>query len=197
MNLAKLEVRGAKLKIMDLGGTVTMRPLWERYYSDVHGIAFVVDISPTSAMSKLMESRAFYRCMRDDESLAGVPILIFGNKADERDDRDYKDGTTVVGTPNGCGVDSDSKEDCGAVGDGERTDEEMSGIIGSKSLLEITELFLSVPRGSALESSPSQTEEEIALFAGSAKTGKAVRSAFEWLIDKAKVIEKDQRLRIG
>merc|ERR1719491_1938727 len=72
MNLGKLEGAGAKVKIMDVGGTVAMRPLWERYYSDIHGIAFVVDVSSTSPMSKIMESRAFYRCMRDDESLAKV-----------------------------------------------------------------------------------------------------------------------------
>lgn len=86
MNLAKLEGGGAKVNIMDLGGTLSMRPLWERYYSDVHGIAFVVDISPTSPMFNLMESRVFYRCMRDDESLTKVHILIIGNKVDERSD---------------------------------------------------------------------------------------------------------------
>lgn len=187
MNLGTLEAGGAKVKIMDLGGTLTMRPLWERYYSDVHGIAFVVDISPTPPLSKLMESRAFYRCMRDDESLVGVPILIFGNKVDLRGDN----GTDAVSPNDG----SDSREGYCAVIEGENADMETLGLKGGVSLLEITELFLAAPRGSAMESSGPEIEEEIALFTGSAKMGNGVRTAFEWLIKEAKVIEKVQRMR--
>jgi len=189
MNLAKIEGAGAKVKIMDLGGTITMRPLWERYYSDVHGIAFVVDISPTSPLSKLMESRAFYRCMRDDESLVGIPILIFGNKVDLRVDGD----TDVAGSTGGCDGDSDSKKGPSAVIEGGDTGGETPGPMGGIPLLEITQLFLSAPRGSTTESGGPEIEEEIALFTGSAKTGNGVRTAFEWLIKEAKVIEKVQR----
>jgi len=202
MNLGKLEGGGAKVKIMDLGGATTMRPLWERYYADVHGIAFVVDISPTSPMSKLMESRAFYRCMRDDESLMGIPIVIFGNKVDERCNWERENGDTAsAGSMTGNG---EFREGCGTVGEVESSGEETLGLSDGNSLIEITELFLSAPRGSASRNSnylePSNglaMEEEIAFFAGSAKTGAGVREAFEWLIHEAKVVEKERQLKIG
>ena len=94
-----------------------------------------------------------------------------------------------------CDANSQFNEECNVEGDGERTYGESPRVLGGKSLLEITELFLSAPRGSALESNPSIADEEVALYTGSAKTGQAVRSAFEWLIDKAKVVEKERRLR--
>eukprot|EP00555_Chaetoceros_dichaeta_P002317 CAMPEP_0198250684 /NCGR_PEP_ID=MMETSP1447-20131203/1766_1 /TAXON_ID=420782 /ORGANISM="Chaetoceros dichaeta, Strain CCMP1751" /LENGTH=458 /DNA_ID=CAMNT_0043935545 /DNA_START=101 /DNA_END=1477 /DNA_ORIENTATION=- len=202
MNLGKLEGGGAKVKVMDLGGATTMRPLWERYYADVHGIAFVVDISPTSPMSKLMESRAFYRCMRDDESLMGIPIVIFGNKVDERCDWERDDGDAAsAGSVTGNG---EFREGCGTVGEVESSGETTLGLTGGSSLIDITELFLSAPRGSASRNSnylePSNglaMEDEIAFFAGSAKTGAGVREAFEWLIHEAKVVEKERQLKIG
>jgi len=174
MNLGKIEGAGAKVRIMDLGGTTTMRPLWERYYADIHGIAFVVDISSSSAISKLMESRAFYRCMRDDENLAGVPILIFGNKVDEKN---------FVG-------EYESIKNCMVI---ENDKSRHSGIIGGTSLLEITELFLSDPRGStnSIESSTGM-KEALAMFVGSAKTGEGIRTAFEWLIQEATVVERQR-----
>lgn len=88
MNLTKFDTSYAKVNVMDLGGSPKMRNLWERYYNDIHGVVFVVDVSQHAPVSKLMESRAFYRCMLDDELLRNVPVLIFGNKIDDRMDND-------------------------------------------------------------------------------------------------------------
>jgi len=202
MNLGKIEGGGAKVKVMDLGGATTMRPLWERYYDDIHGIAFVVDISPSSPMSKLMESRAFYRCMRDDESLMGIPIVIFGNKVDERFDSEREDGGAAAeGSGTGEG---EFREGGGTVDEVDSSGQKTCGLTGGNSLAEITDLFLSAPRGWASRNAnylePSNglgMEEETAFFVGSAKTGAGVRDAFEWLIHEAKVIERDRQLKFG
>jgi len=136
-----------------------MRPLWERYYRDIHAVAFVIDISPTCDVSKLMEARAFFRCMRDDEALQGVPVLIFANKTDTR--RLLKS------------VDDE--------------DEDSSLLLGDTSLLDIAELFLSPPKGASRRNLMSKLEDfvendGVSMFAGSATTGEGVRAAFEWLI---------------
>lgn len=161
MNLGKIEACGAKVRLMDLGGQIKMRPLWERYYNDIHAITFVIDVSPTCEVSKLMEARAFYRCMRDDESLRNVPILIFANKTDTRGSLD----------------DYNTDEE----------DENYGLLLEDTSLLDIAELFLSHPKGASrrdlLTKLDAATDDEnVALFAGSAKTGEGVRAAFDWLI---------------
>eukprot|EP00979_Chaetoceros_neogracilis_P016267 scaffold7501_cov267-Chaetoceros_neogracile.AAC.7 len=159
MNLGKIEACGAKLRLMDLGGQVKMRPLWERYYNGIHAITFVIDVSPTCDVSKLMEARAFYRCMRDDESLRNVPILIFANKTDTRRLLDK--------------YNTDDE------------DEDNDILLGDTSLLDIADLFLAKPKSSRdllKKLDAANDDDNVAFFAGSAKTGEGVRAAFDWLI---------------
>lgn len=158
MNLGKVNACGAKVKIMDLGGGMKMRSLWERYYRHVNGIIFVVDGSPNCEVTKLMEARAFYRCMRDDESSRGIPIMIFANKSDTR-------GNFHNMTRSYLPI------------------EEGSMLLGDASLDHIFSLFLSPPRG-ATHNDYLPNLDDIAMFVGSAKTGQGVRCAFEWLIRK-------------
>ena len=163
MNLGKIEACNAKVKFYDLGGSSKMRPMWERYYNDVDAVVYVVDVSPMAKVTKLMESRAFYRCMRDDEAMAKVPVLIFANKTDTRQRRfSY-----------------------------EHDDDSNDNMLKETSLLDIAELFLSAPRGSSLSCSSTSSflshhghEDNVEMFAGSAKTGEGVRDAFEWLIQR-------------
>lgn len=169
-NLKKLKALGTNLTIFDIGGSVTMRPLWERYYKDVDGIIYVVDISPTCPVSKLMESRAMYNCMRDDEGTVGVPILIFGN------DKGDAAASTLP----------EQEEE------GEPSSKVPPAVVGDTSLLDITSLFLSPPRGlSGLEHQQHHSsvqcgiQENVAFFAGCAQTGEGVRAATEWLIRRS------------
>jgi GTPase SAR1 family protein len=157
MNLGKIEACGAKVKIMDLGGTMKMRALWERYYKHVHAIAFVIDSSPGCEVSKLMEARAFYRFMRDDEVLQGVPVLIFANKRDSKDSMNHTNGSTV-------------------------DDDGNTKFLGDTSLLDIAALFLSPPRGASSNISTEYNDDNVSMFAGSASSGEGVRAAFDWLI---------------
>lgn len=163
MNLGKIEACSAKVKIFDLGGSLKMIPLWERYYKDIDAVMYVLDVSPTAKVTKLMESRAFFRCMRDDEAMAKVPVLIFANKMDTR--KPWRSASK----------NSDESFD--------------NNTLNDTSLLDIAEMFLSAPRGSSNsnervdEEDPSK--DDVAMFAGSAKTGEGVRVAFEWIIRKA------------
>ena len=157
MNLGKIEACGAKVKIMDLGGTMKMRAIWERYYKHVHAIAFVIDSSPGCEVSKLMEARAFYRFMRDDEVLQGVPVLIFANKRDSKQSINRTNGSTV-------------------------NDDGNTIFLGDTSLLDIAALFLSPPRGASSNISTQYNDDNVSMFAGSASSGEGVRAAFDWLI---------------
>jgi GTPase SAR1 family protein len=75
--------------VIDLGGSVAMRPVWEKHYTSASAIIFVVDVSGQSTIEQLMEARAFYRFMTDDDS-SMPPILIFFNKVDLRLTDDVK-----------------------------------------------------------------------------------------------------------
>lgn len=193
MNLAKFDACNAKVRLMDLGGSTKMRNLWERYYKGIHGVAFVVDVSQHASVAKLMEARAFYRCMLDDEMLRNVPILIFANKIDEREDRDDNQDENENGKSN-----SDQEKDATSSNNGNVDMKEAAvgtgaidgGALGDTSLLDIAELFLSPPRGSPTS---NFNFKNVAMFAGSAKSGEGVRPAFEWLIRMGAFLVKAQR----
>lgn len=180
MNLAKFDACKAKVRVMDLGGSNKMRNLWERYYNGIHGVAFIVDVSQHASVAKLMEARAFYRCMLDDDLLKNVPILIFANKIDDRSDGE-----------NGSDIDGDSSSTASSTVEGnDDTHMNDGGLLGDTSLLDIAELFLSPPRGSQ---SLNVNLNRISMFAGSAKTGEGVRPAFESLIRMGAFLATAQR----
>ena len=186
MNLAKFEVLGAKVKAMDLGGSVTFRPMWDRYYSDVDAIAFIVDISPNSSVPRLMESRASYRCMRDNDELEGLPILIFGNKYDKQH--------TIHDSNRQLDVEDETLDD-------DRNDEECNhpqlGILNEETLTSVAGLFLYAQNGSNTSDDPNDRDyfdDDTAFFAGSAKTGEGIRSAFQWLISTAMKVRMETQV---
>jgi len=186
MNLAKFEVLGVKVKAMDLGGSVKIRPMWDRYYSDVDAIAYIVDISPNSSVPRLMESRASYRCMRDNDELAGLPILIFGNKYDKQH--------TIHDSNRQLDVKDETLND-------DRNDEECNhpqlGILNEETLTSVAGLFLYAQNGSSTSDDPNDHDyfdDDTAFFAGSAKTGEGVRSAFQWLISTSMKVRMETQV---
>lgn len=157
MNLAKIEACNAKVKFYDLGGSSKMRPMWERYYNDVDAVVYVVDVSPMAKVTKLMESRAFYRCMRDDESMSKLPVLIFANKTDTRQSQCFDDSNENI-------LNDTSLLDIAALF--------LSSPRGSSSDVSVASL------------TDHGDQDNVAIFSGSAKTGEGVRAAFEWIIQK-------------
>ena len=69
-----------------MSGQSKYRSLWERYYSDCHGVIFVIDSSNTIRMAvacnELQLMIQHPEMVKNRSSTAGVPILILANKID-------------------------------------------------------------------------------------------------------------------
>ena len=155
MNLTKLKnVCGSKIRIMDLGGSPSLRTTWEKYYTDTDAIIFVIDISSnTGTIEKLMEARAFFRYVLDDDNLKNrfVPVLIFGNKMDERNvvedgEEEEKCNIDISADDNTRGDDGDND----GLKKGKLDGSKGVGNMKNMPLMDMADLFLSAPRGCPL-----------------------------------------------
>ena len=63
----------------DLGGQITIRPLWRHYYDNTKGIIWVVDSTNRARMEEVKHEME--QTLRTP-ALKGVPVLIFANKQD-------------------------------------------------------------------------------------------------------------------
>jgi small GTP-binding protein len=77
LNIEHIHYKRYSLTMWDVGGQATK--LWKHYFDHINGIIFVID--STDEEKLLFASEELNRIMRD-ESLAGVPILMFYNKCD-------------------------------------------------------------------------------------------------------------------
>ncbi|XP_061724968.1 ADP-ribosylation factor-like protein 13B [Cydia pomonella] len=66
--------------IYDLGGGPHFRQIWSQYYSEVHGVIFVID---SSDFSRLDECRAVLEEVLSHDKISGKPILVLANKQDK------------------------------------------------------------------------------------------------------------------
>ncbi|EFX86847.1 hypothetical protein DAPPUDRAFT_43340 [Daphnia pulex] len=83
----KFQNAGLTLTAFDMSGQSKYRSLWERYYSDCHGVIFVIDSSDTMRMA--VASNELLLMIQHPEMVknrstttTGVPILILANKSD-------------------------------------------------------------------------------------------------------------------
>lgn len=80
MVLIDLErIGGVTIKMWDLGGQARFRSMWERYARGVHAILFVVD---SADLDSLDVARQELHDLLSRPSLAGIPVLVLGNKND-------------------------------------------------------------------------------------------------------------------
>ena len=79
LNIGRMRIGRTQLSFWDLGGQSRLRSLWEQYYSEAHGLLFVVD---SNDAARLDESRDVLRGLLHHPDLAGIPILLFANKQD-------------------------------------------------------------------------------------------------------------------
>ena len=94
LNIGKVTTQGVKLMFWDLGGQEELQSLWDKYFSDCHGVIFIVD---SADPDRLLESkRAFDQVLRyrnflllvllrfifSFSTLDSAPLLILGNKQD-------------------------------------------------------------------------------------------------------------------
>lgn len=78
-NMRKVTKGRVILKIWDIGGQPRFRSMWERYCRGVNAIIFVVDAADGA---KLDMARNELRNLLDKPQLAGIPVLVLGNKND-------------------------------------------------------------------------------------------------------------------
>ncbi|XP_073965637.1 uncharacterized protein isoform X1 [Choristoneura fumiferana] len=66
--------------IYDLGGGPHFRQIWSQYYSEVHGVIFVID---SSDFSRLDECRLVLEEVLSHDKISGKPVLVLANKQDK------------------------------------------------------------------------------------------------------------------
>ncbi|XP_071439861.1 ADP-ribosylation factor-like protein 13B [Hetaerina americana] len=74
-----LEYKKLTVVLYDLGGGPGIRPIWQRYFVDAHGLIFVLD---SSDIEKVTECRDVLKNLLSDDKLSGKPLLVLGNKQD-------------------------------------------------------------------------------------------------------------------
>ncbi|XP_050358068.1 ADP-ribosylation factor-like protein 13B isoform X2 [Nymphalis io] len=67
--------------IYDLGGGPQFRQIWSQYYSEVHGVIFVID---SSDFSRLDECKSVLEEVLSHDKISGKPVLVLANKQDKR-----------------------------------------------------------------------------------------------------------------
>ncbi|XP_053213873.1 ADP-ribosylation factor-related protein 1-like [Panonychus citri] len=79
LNIGKIEYKGIVMNFWDLGGQHELQSLWDKYYSESHGIIYIID---SADIERVDESKEAFDNMIANEHLAGIPLLIVANKQD-------------------------------------------------------------------------------------------------------------------
>ncbi|KAB7504660.1 ADP-ribosylation factor-like protein 13B [Armadillidium nasatum] len=74
-----LEYRGCEITIYDLGGGSKIRGVWPKYFSEVHGVIFVID---SSDKDRIEECHSVLEKLLSDKKITGKPVLVLANKQD-------------------------------------------------------------------------------------------------------------------
>ncbi|XP_076834287.1 ADP-ribosylation factor-like protein 13B [Brachyhypopomus gauderio] len=82
VGFSKVDLKQGKFQvtIFDLGGGTRIRGIWENYYSESHGVVFVVD---SSDIQRIHETRATLAEVLRHPRIAGKPVLVLANKQDQ------------------------------------------------------------------------------------------------------------------
>ena len=78
-NMRKITKGNVTIKLWDIGGQPRFRSMWERYCRGVNAIVYMVDAADPD---KIEASRNELHNLLDRPQLAGIPILVLGNKRD-------------------------------------------------------------------------------------------------------------------
>jgi len=79
LNIGRMEINNCRVIFWDLGGQVALRSIWDKYYSEAHGLIFVID---SADVDRFEEAKAAMEAIVDHPELAGVPLLVCANKQD-------------------------------------------------------------------------------------------------------------------
>ena len=78
-NMRKVTKGSVVMKLWDLGGQARFRSMWERYCRGVNAIVYVVD---SADHSKIPQAKTELHSLLERPLLAGIPVLVLGNKND-------------------------------------------------------------------------------------------------------------------
>ncbi|RLN59082.1 hypothetical protein BBJ29_004377 [Phytophthora kernoviae] len=79
LNIARVDISRSRIIFWDLGGQERLRAIWNKYYSESHGIVFVVD---SANERRFEEAKQTLHAMLSNTELSGVPLLVLANKMD-------------------------------------------------------------------------------------------------------------------
>ncbi|XP_003748085.1 ADP-ribosylation factor-like protein 8B-A [Galendromus occidentalis] len=78
-NMRKITKGNVTIKMWDIGGQPRFRSMWERYCRGVNAIVYMVDAADKE---KIEPARNELHTLLDKPQLAGIPVLVLGNKRD-------------------------------------------------------------------------------------------------------------------
>lgn len=75
VGFSKVDMKQGKFEvtIFDLGGGKRIRGIWKNYYSESHGVVFVVD---SSDIQRIQETRETMAEVLQHPRIAGKPVLV-------------------------------------------------------------------------------------------------------------------------
>ncbi|XP_035985392.1 ADP-ribosylation factor-like protein 13B isoform X2 [Fundulus heteroclitus] len=81
VGFSKVDLKQGRFEvtIFDLGGGKRIRDIWKNYYSESHGVVFVVD---SSDVQRIQETRETMAQVLQHPRIAGKPVLVLANKQD-------------------------------------------------------------------------------------------------------------------
>lgn len=80
LNLGKFDVNSkTRMTFWDLGGQLSLRVLWDNYYSEANAVAYVLD---STDRDRFPEARREIEKILDDKDLLDAPLLVVANKQD-------------------------------------------------------------------------------------------------------------------
>nr|QXF29057.1 Arfrp1 [Gefionella okellyi] len=78
-NLGRFIIGRIRLVCWDLGGQLSLRAIWEKYYREAQALIFVID---SAAPDRFSEARQTLELVMQQAALMSVPVLVFCNKQD-------------------------------------------------------------------------------------------------------------------
>ena len=84
LNIGRMDVGSSRAIFWDLGGQSSLRSIWDKYYSEAHGLMYVVD---SADAARFEEAKAALDALLCHPHLSGIPLLFFANKQDLSDVR--------------------------------------------------------------------------------------------------------------
>ncbi|TMW69290.1 hypothetical protein Poli38472_001446 [Pythium oligandrum] len=79
LNIARVDIQRCRIIFWDLGGQERLRVIWSKYYSESHGIVFVLD---SVNERRFEEAKQTLQTMLEHSELRAIPLLLLANKKD-------------------------------------------------------------------------------------------------------------------